>query len=493
MDEEKRLIGKNLWNAINPVSNEIHNADAKPLLGANLWKRLFGPTLNPAAPNFVPAQSTLNPAAPNFVPQQQGGSTTLNLRSYGLDITLTPQFNFNTINQKTVIQSHAQREHTVLKTVGIAMGDVYYKVIDLMGSGSYGTTFKVERGSDKALFAIKYIHRAPASKQAFLQIIKECIIQILLANESKTQPDGPFVPALYEIGYDSRKSEVFIRSELMRNNFKNVIDSFTPEENDVIVPAAIQSIASILDFFYTRLKFNHGDLKSDNIMYVRSAEGARRVFKLIDFGFSCLTWHGLEIKASSDSILKTCYKPDRDLPQLLYEIYTYYKTHISDELRAHIRDILVIRKNGKECTMVKDCHIASWASTYALLNRKTTTAPRGGPSNVRNAMNRFTRRKAKPSPAAPPADDDGCGPGKIRNPKTRRCVKKDGALGKALAAAVPAARKSLKPRKAAPNLARPLIVAAPPPAIAKECPDGKIMNPKTRRCVKKDGKIGAKL
>jgi hypothetical protein len=155
----------------------------------------------------------------------------------------------------------------------------------------------------------------------------------------------------------------------------------------------------------------------------------------------------------------------------------YYKTHVSDELRAHIRDILVIRKNGKECTMVKDCDIRSWASTYAVLNRKTTTAPRGGPSNVRNAMNRFTRRKAKPSPppvAPPVAADDGCGPGKIRNPKTRRCVKKDGAVGKALAAPVPV-----------------LIVAAP--AVDKQCPEGKIMNPKTRRCVKKDGKIGAKL
>jgi hypothetical protein len=61
-----------------------------------------------------------------------------------------------------------------------------------------------------------------------------------------------------------------------------------------------------------------------------------------------------------------------------------------------------------------------------------------------------------------------CDEGKIINPKTGRCVKKDGKIGKEL----------LKSRHKSNN---------------KVCNEGKIINPKTRRCVKKDGKIGKEL
>lgn len=52
-----------------------------------------------------------------------------------------------------------------------------------------------------------------------------------------------------------------------------------------------------------------------------------------------------------------------------------------------------------------------------------------------------------------------CPEGKIVNPKTNRCVSKNGAIGKKL----------------------------------QECPDGKILNPKSNRCVSKTGVIGRRL
>lgn len=67
-----------------------------------------------------------------------------------------------------------------------------------------------------------------------------------------------------------------------------------------------------------------------------------------------------------------------------------------------------------------------------------------------------------------------CPPGKIRNPATGRCVKKDGKIGKELMKA----KKSKKPKKS---------------KSEKICSDDQILNPATGRCVKKDGKIGKQL
>jgi len=60
-----------------------------------------------------------------------------------------------------------------------------------------------------------------------------------------------------------------------------------------------------------------------------------------------------------------------------------------------------------------------------------------------------------------------CPPGKILNPRTGKCVKIDGRIGRSILG------KNYQPKKE-----------------TKDCPPGKILNPSTGRCVKKDGKIG---
>lgn len=59
-----------------------------------------------------------------------------------------------------------------------------------------------------------------------------------------------------------------------------------------------------------------------------------------------------------------------------------------------------------------------------------------------------------------------CPDGKILNPTTNRCVKKDG----------PTAKKLYKSK-----------------SVEKTCGEGKILNPKTGRCIKADGATAAKL
>ena len=68
-----------------------------------------------------------------------------------------------------------------------------------------------------------------------------------------------------------------------------------------------------------------------------------------------------------------------------------------------------------------------------------------------------------------------CPPEKIRNPKTNRCVLKNGKIGKMIINK----RTSISSISSISNN-----------IIKKDCPPEKIMNPKTKRCVLKNGKIG---
>jgi len=67
-----------------------------------------------------------------------------------------------------------------------------------------------------------------------------------------------------------------------------------------------------------------------------------------------------------------------------------------------------------------------------------------------------------------------CPDGKIENPATGKCVNKDGAIGKAILGKK-SLKKSSSPKKS---------------SSSKKCPTGKIENPATGKCVNKDGKIG---
>lgn len=63
-----------------------------------------------------------------------------------------------------------------------------------------------------------------------------------------------------------------------------------------------------------------------------------------------------------------------------------------------------------------------------------------------------------------------CPSGKIYNPKTKRCVNRDGKVGKTLLETMSKGKKG-----------------------SSTCPSDKIYNPKTKRCVNRDGKIGKTL
>ena len=382
---------------------------------------------------------------------------TFDLSPYGIEFVLTPRSILNNLYTRDIrtadVESDAKGNIEVIE-----MGGVRYTVNQKLGSGTFGTTYKVVSSAGGKEYAIKQIKEVRTPYQ-INNMLKESIIQILLADASKQEENGPHVPYLYEVAYDIVKREAYIRSELMRNTFSNLL-SGEAKDNDIIIPDALLQIANILDFFGKSLKFNHRDFKGDNIMYIRTDKDKRK-YKLIDFGFSCITWNALQISGGGYfAIDRRCYIQHRDLSQLIYYICKY--VNISKELLKELRSLLSANIHHKECLLLDKCsRIREWKNVYNILDRNNVNVPKGNPNAVRSAMIEFQNPRAKPVEPT-----KICPQGKVLNPKTGRCIKDTNKV------AVAQAKK-----QAAPG----------------ECPPGKIMNPATKRCVNIDGPIGKKI
>jgi serine/threonine protein kinase len=252
----------------------------------------------------------------------------------------------------------------------------------------------------------------------------------------------------------------------MRNTLENLVGGLTPAQNNAVVPDALKQISAMMKFLQKELYFNHRDMKGDNIMYDRAPDGRGRVMRFIDFGMSCITWAGMKISGSTWFDVKhTCFKKDRDMSQLVYYIQHYLGSKLSAPLLNRLQ--LIIRANvgaRHKCEMAKLCPargLKEWRNTYNFLDRENVRVPAGTPEFIETNMQKFLEGKPFESP---PKDPVGiCPPGKIRNPKTGRCVK---------------------------NKSTPLVGNVGP---AAPCPPDKIFNPRTRRCVKKTGAVGRLL
>ena len=81
-----------------------------------------------------------------------------------------------------------------------------YRLKNYLGHGSFGATYLALDDTNQEV-AIKIMQ----TYNAFF--LPECIIHIILANESADQENGPFVPKFYSVGYNSSLDQVYIVTE----------------------------------------------------------------------------------------------------------------------------------------------------------------------------------------------------------------------------------------------------------------------------------------
>ena len=289
----------------------------------------------------------------------------------------------SSIQKGVRIKDPEKRTHSFLFEDG-----TMYRVHKHLGSGTFGRTYDVV-GPDSVHYALKRIQG-----DDIYEILKECVIHIVLAETSKHEPNGPYVPQFFRFACDFPRGEAYIVTERMEHTFLDLLQSEEANLLDTIVPDCIQQISTSLQFFGKHLQFNHRDLKPDNIMCIR--KGGNYVFKLIDFGYSCLTWKGLHIVTRGP--FATCFRKDRDMSQLLYAIYTISGRNLSKELRDRIYSMLTANIGAKhtKCSIPYGCQhegLVQWKNSYDFFDRTNVCVPSATIYTAKKHMENFAQGK----------------------------------------------------------------------------------------------------
>ena len=305
----------------------------------------------------------------------------MDLVPYGIHLTLTPATDVRTLGPEML-------SIATLTKNSVTIDGKNYAFVDQINAGVFGIIYKAEHAGKT--YACKMI-RELTDASDFQAFLNEMLIHIILLQTSISEPNGPYVPYIYKVAYEPTHKKAFIISEWMSTTLREDIQSHTEIENDYRLPTLLSQLAHILDFFGKELRFNHRDMHSGNIMI---ADHTSRVV-LIDFGYSCLSWEGLQFIGPSiyNSAKNPCYKEDRDLPFLFMELYHYFDKFMSSHLRGILHADIRVRVHNKSCNMGKLCPehgLSSLTNRYEFLNRPNVrTVP------VRIIQNQFRKFRSQ--------------------------------------------------------------------------------------------------
>lgn len=392
----------------------------------------------------------------------------IDLRPYGIQMILDDKIT-GEIFEKMLVEDINTNEiyfSSDMKSVRIRNNysntDTEYDIIKVIGAGTYGAISECANVETCKPVAIKVIRFLPKNGPIEFQshnFLKECIIQIILASVSKQLgfPNGG-VPEIYSVGfyYDASGLNGIIVSELMKNTLRAYIEGKDKETNDIIIPDMLLQISHILHFFGDTLQFNHRDLKDDNIMYTKI--GDKMIYKLIDFGFSCLQWNQLQIKTSLQfPIERPCFKEGRDLAQLIYYLIYFQGYNFSARLNEWMRSRLFVNYSGSRVSLsnwISTPQEIPWPYTYGFFNRNTVRFLKSNPQQIRNSIHAlpFVMGPAAPAvasvaPAASFLVPAASGPAASVAPAASDAAAAGAAAASAASASAASAASSVEQRK----------------------------------------------
>lgn len=312
----------------------------------------------------------------------------MDLRPYGIKYTIKRTLTIPlTLVQPVVLTDPLTYE----------LRDDTYKVVRPLGKGTYGTTYDVEAVRGGGRYALK-VQKYKDEGQAH-NILREAIIHILLMETSGTEPHGPYVPHIYQIGHHAPSSSIVMLTQRMEGTLWELLGASDPRTNSILLPRALIQCSRALEFFQRELHMNHRDLKSDNVMYIWNPRSGDYEFKLIDLGFACLDYNGIHISGTDlFPASHICERTSRDLSQLIMEILLDFPDVLSPSLKTTLRALVHFDVKGKPCELDKYCKEAgleSWSNSYTFLNRHNVENPHATPSAVRKAMTAFLKSPAR--------------------------------------------------------------------------------------------------
>jgi serine/threonine protein kinase len=323
------------------------------------------------------------------------GMDAVDLRPYGLNLTLKPTTDIFTLGLNVLSSAHRYKPKGSNAYRGFVVGGVPYIARKKLMGGEYGDIYKVEHNGKPYACKINKSMKTPNDVRAFFA---EVLIHILLLQSSVGEENGPYVPYLYKVGYDKSTQKTYLITEWLTHTLDYEIVRGTKAENDERLPVILAQVAHALTHWGRELKFNHRDLHTNNVMLLRSpsSSGTLKRVALIDFGLSCLTWKGLVLKGPTlyNDASHPCYKEDRDMPFLLMRLYKYYDDFLSKPLLQQIHRMLGGTVRGAPCDLGALCPehgLVDVMDQYEFLNRPNVQTPGGATERVEQAFRTMRR------------------------------------------------------------------------------------------------------
>lgn len=393
-----------------------------------------------------------------------------------------------------------------MKSIQLKTGSMFktpdgtgYPVIKTLGQGSFGKVFS---SCDNKI--IKYM-------QIKGNITEKDLLTEVTIQQKLSEKEQDICPKIYDFGkIKDNKDEYIIVMEQCEGTARDFLYSSKATEDDFL--DYFEQLATILQKLQ-KYEFNHRDLKSDNVMY-KTVNGKKK-YLLIDFGFSCATFDGKKY-AGTLYFEETdeCFKKTRDLAQLVFEALSL-GMHFSN-IKTFIQLVLTFKlPDGKTCEMTKGCmpfFNGAWKGTYDFLNMDNIENPNTTPEGLLKAVAAYRQGGLQackagfvvnpindqcvpiPGPPAPQAVQVAKSPVQhVANPSIINISSsKSEGISTYIRNKISAHKKSLKKRSSAKRISTKKATKTKT-KTAKNCPPGKVMNPKTRRCVDAKGMVGKKL
>lgn len=249
------------------------------------------------------------------------------------------------------------------------------KKVQLLGAGSYGKAYLTDYKNDGLNTIVKIIDTTDFRPSEYNTLVydtlQEVLVQILIYESTKDMvfPEiglqGPFCPRFFCFG--KSKDKIYILMERLDAEIITLLSNKKHVSHWSLAPAKIVrettvQIAKILGILYNKLQFNHRDFKPDNIMY-KIIDGKINV-RLIDFGFSCLTYKNLKLYSTNPGTYSTklhhCKSRSRDMHSYFY--YLMYYTEYTKIQDCPVKRILQVLCDTDSPTP------RNWAGTYMAYN-----------------------------------------------------------------------------------------------------------------------------
>lgn len=170
-----------------------------------------------------------------------------------------------------------------------------FKMLTQIGRGGYSDVFATDLRISGMETVVKRIRVSEYAPEA---VATEALTQILVVRATEDYSDGsrkgPFAPRFFCIGADA--DFYYLVSERIGATLKAMVEA-------VVKPSLLiflfVEVAETLKILWETVRFNHRDMKFDNVMM--DDEGRVRI---VDFGLSCLKFGSLQIEPAYSHLRK---------------------------------------------------------------------------------------------------------------------------------------------------------------------------------------------